>query len=238
MLGWAVAQHSAFGGCPEIDFIFELAGRGALHRSWRRSLRADGVLGRFDVTFEDYAANIGVGFEAVLRSRVDAPVLVDATPRHVRIWRELSLLFPDSRFIHLVRRGEDVVRSLLASGFTSRSASGVIPACLTLRRHLACGLELEAILAERTLRMDYEAIVADPNREMSRLFAFLGRNSESACVEFIGRRRINSSFGRSLDAQGAIQDRGDRRPLNALQKGVFRLLCARVCERAGARRGV
>ena len=231
MLGWALAEHPDFGGCPEIDFIYELAGRNALRRSWERSQRQDGFLAHFSVPYERYAAGVGRGFEAVMRAEVEAAVLVDATPRHVLIGAELALLFPQARFLHLVRRGEDVVRSLVASGFASRSASGFIPACVTYRRYLEAGLGLEEALADRILRVRYEEIVADPATAMQRLHAFIGSEPHEACARFIEERRINASFGDSFDARGERRQKPKRPPLGPLQRLLYGALCGGVARR-------
>ena len=92
----------------------------------------------------------------------------DKTAFNILVFRQLSRLFPDALFIHLVRDGRDVAASLLERRW--RAPSGAVfdhcasPAAAA--RYWASlarlGIEAEAALETRILRVRYEDLAVDP----------------------------------------------------------------------------
>ena len=54
-------------------------------------------------------------YTRLLGHHPDARVILDKTPRYVRSVHQIHALFPDVRFIHIIRDGRDVVASTLAA---------------------------------------------------------------------------------------------------------------------------
>ena len=91
-------------------------------------------------------------------------------------------LFPDAAYIHLLRDGHDVVASF-------RDRWGYKAAARAARsewaRYVTAARELGARLpADRFLEIRYEDLVADPDGQGRRLFAFLGEDWDPAVLEF------------------------------------------------------
>jgi hypothetical protein len=84
----------------------------------------------------------------------------------------LEELFPEARYVHLLRDGHDVVASF-RDRWGYRSAARA--ARTEWARHVSAARALGArIGGSRFLELRYERLVADPETETRRLFAFLG----------------------------------------------------------------
>jgi hypothetical protein len=91
-------------------------------------------------------------------------------------------LFPEARYVHLLRDGHDVVASF-RDRWGYRSAARV--ARSEWARYVSAARELgERLPPERFLELRYEELVADPEAEARRLFDFLGEAWDPAVIEF------------------------------------------------------
>lgn len=120
---------------------------------------------------------------------------VDGTPEYSFYILPLRLLFPEARFIHLVREVEDVVRSMMHFQNTGGPAlvENVREAYrewLTAAR--ACHVAERAYGREIVRRVRYADLIANPQTELEKLLAFLGEEFEPGCLDPL-RQRINSS---------------------------------------------
>jgi hypothetical protein len=103
----------------------------------------------------------------------------------------ISLMFPASPIIHLVRHPFDVVLSV----FSNQLTHGFYCAyeLETAARHYALIAELiahyRAELPMRYLPVRYEDIVADQEGAIRRMLSFIGEPFEDACVSFHQNRR-------------------------------------------------
>ena len=109
----------------------------------------------------------------------DRKPLVGATvhyhfDRLLRIW-------PDSRFIHLVRDGRDVARSTIAMGWSGNMYTAVDK--WIAAESLWSGLR--AILpADRWTEIQYETLVVQPEATMTRVCEFLGVPYDPAMLDY------------------------------------------------------
>lgn len=95
----------------------------------------------------------------------------EKTPHNVSHIALLSGLFPEGRFIHLIRDGRDVALSYLAAEFGSRSVGD---AAIYWRRFVGEGRKGGAdIGADRYIEVRYEDLTADPVKTLQRLCAFI-----------------------------------------------------------------
>jgi hypothetical protein len=121
----------------------------------------------------------------------------DKTPRYTGVLPMLLRIFPDARFINIVRDPRDVALS---------------------RLHQAKRAKLEPIDAftkahpSRLHNLRYEDMVGDPAWEARRAFGFLGVSTESKLVaDIVGRTSFEALSGRKP---------GEEHPTSFLRKGV------------------
>ena len=108
---------------------------------------------------------------AMAHERPAPKVWIDQSIFVRHIWKLLEL-FPDARFIHLVRDGRAVAASVIPLNW---GPMGVLSAAQHWIEHLAHGFAAEATLgADRIIRVHYERILAEPEATMKRLSSFLG----------------------------------------------------------------
>jgi hypothetical protein len=96
----------------------------------------------------------------------------DKTPKYVDHIPLISRLFPDARFVHLVRDGRDVALSVLDM---ERLHAHAATAAKVWARQVAGGREAGRALGdERYLELRYEDLLEDGPGEIRRVCAFLG----------------------------------------------------------------
>jgi len=96
----------------------------------------------------------------------------DKTPRYVRSIPLLAELFPDARFVHILRDGRDVALSTIDLKHFHRNAATV---AFFWKRAVTAGRRSGRALSQgRCLEVHYEDLVNDPEAESKRVLAFLG----------------------------------------------------------------
>jgi hypothetical protein len=109
--------------------------------------------------------------------RSGASLLLERTPLHADHGALLGELYPDERFIHIIRDGRDVSASLVAQ----RWGPGTIAeAAAEWSRSVLGGRELASAPGYHELR--YEDLLADPGAELRRLFSALGLDTGEAAI--------------------------------------------------------
>lgn len=100
----------------------------------------------------------------------------DKTPQYVEHVQLLAGLFPDARFIHMIRDGRDVAMSELDLHRLHRHAAS---AAFLWSRKVRIGREAGRALADgRYMELRYEDMLASPDTELARLCRFLGLSYE------------------------------------------------------------
>jgi Sulfotransferase family len=138
-----------------------------------------------------------------LQGRARGTELVgDKTPGYVRRLPTLHALWPEARFVHLIRDGRDVCLSLLewrkgprlAGRFSSWAEDPVSTTALWWEWHVGLGREDGLALGPMRYReLRYESLVANPERECSAVCDFLGVPYDDAMLCFHhGRERDDS----------------------------------------------
>jgi hypothetical protein len=155
-----------------------------------------------------YAAFVSGIFD--LYGRIHSKNLVgDKTPRYARKVPTLHALWPEARFVHLIRDGRDVCLSILnwkksqrsIGRFESWREDPVTTTTLWWELHLRLAREDSVPLGPGLYReVRYESLVARPAEECERLCRFLGIPYNGAMLRFHeGRERS----GTGLDAKKA-----------------------------------
>jgi hypothetical protein len=131
--------------------------------------------------------------------RAGKPRFGDKTPPYVAIMPELLTLFPDARFINLIRDGRDVAISFVDAHFHGRPYH----ADFEWTRALLHAERWRASLhASRMLDVRYEALVTNPEAELRRICEFLGETFEPQMLGY--RDRLLMVPERERWIQGAL----------------------------------
>jgi hypothetical protein len=147
-----------------------------------RRLRAGMTTGEaISAVFAAYAAERG------------KPRWGDKTPLYMQHLPLLERLFPEARFVHLVRDGRDAALSFLSvpAGIMTagwghpRDAAGFASQWVT---DVRAARDLAARVGRgRYLELRYEALVADPPTEVHRVCVFAGLDYDDEMLGYVGR---------------------------------------------------
>lgn len=132
------------------------------------------------------------------------PRLGEKTPYYALLADRIQALFPRAKFIHLYRDPRDVVASYLeqywVSDGTALHCARYIKIVFVRLRRLA-----ERVGPERYCEVRYEALVEHPERELTRLCAFLGEAYDPAMLEF-GKREDPGYLEVEKEFKGMTQE--------------------------------
>lgn len=172
---------------PEIDDFVDDVDRLQTLREWglsrediRRRLRPGMTTGEAIATiYEAYAERQG------------KPRWGDKTPMYMQHIPLLERVFPDARFVHLIRDGRDAAMSFLAmpEGIVTRTWAhprSVAEFACQWRIEVEAAQQLGRRVGDRYLELRYEALVADPTRELRRICAFAGIPWEPEMLAYPG----------------------------------------------------
>jgi len=191
LLGWALAQHPAIvhvtGNEWVAQFAADLQLRYEVATRQGRRFKLDPLMidrDRFYRVFGDTINQLLLNGVAAAAIATGAPTSrwVDTTVGNSAAAPGLVRLFPEARFIHLVRDPETAVRGLVSIP----AHDGALQEDEAYERWLEVTrecLELEhALGSERVLRVHYDDLTLSPERTLHKLFPFIG---ESFCAESV-----------------------------------------------------
>lgn len=184
---------------PESRFVVELyEGRDTIDTA--HFLQALGSHPRFqvwDLPIEAVAAEIGADGEVAYREAIDAAFRAyarvdgksrwgDKTPRYVENLDLLGRLFPDARFIHLIRDGRNVALSYADVPFGPKTVG---KAATLWASRVRDGCRVGRTLGERYVELRYEDLVADAETHTRHLCDFLELEFDPGMMEYTDRAR-------------------------------------------------
>lgn len=195
-LSWALAQHPQMWVSAESDFIQLLFGYGNMQRAYRiaHDRPDDGWLKKNNVRYAEFCAHMGIGVDQLFRSRSGGACWIDSSPGYTLMAAELALMFPNARFLHLVRDGRAVVNSMINSKFDIDWARDFERACFTWAHYVAKGLDFEKVWPDRVLRINHVDLMVDTVGTCQAILQFLGMPLDGAPASFLAGGRINSSY--------------------------------------------
>jgi hypothetical protein len=118
---------------------------------------------------------------------------VDGTPENSHYVYGLSLLFPEAKFIHILRNPKKVARSLMNFSTVGQADYPEEIAYLTWKRLVSdCVLAEKALGSNKVLRVTQEDLEKDPEATLRLCLSFLGEDYEANCLLPL-KTRINSS---------------------------------------------
>jgi hypothetical protein len=138
----------------------------------------------------------------------------EKTPTNIRYLGELVTFFPDARIIHILRDPRDSISSRVRYPFTS---SSVIFNTLLWKIEMIYALDFAADPTtgpDRYMEVRYEAVVADPVGELTRVAQFIGVDFEASMLA--GHERTDRVFKDEPWKDGV------GRPVNSGSVGAWR----------------
>ncbi len=202
--------HSQLAVPDESYFVPQLADR---HRgrigveAFVDDLRRLPTLREWDVPVEEVEPRLrermplGEAIAAVYETyaaRRGKPRWGDKTPMYMEHLRLLERLFPDARFVHLIRDGRDAALSFLAmpDGIVTRTwahpRSAAAFAC-QWRSEVAAATRLgRRVGAGRYLEVRYERLVAAPDEELGRICDLAGLGLEPGMLDYAGHVDVSA----------------------------------------------
>src|SRR5919106_3260445 len=212
-LAHALGQHPELWVSKESYVLHQLYGKGRVDRVWEHNweratpswLRAEGV------DRDEFFGFLGLGLNALFSSRSQGRRWVDQTPLYTLMVDDLADMFPGASFLHIVRDGRSVVRSMTSfqdvfDDLQGEVLSDEMPpwagdfrlACETWADSVERAWRCEEAPPRRCLAIRNEDLAADRDAGFARIYRFLGVEPHDDPATSFGGRRINSSFRRGV----------------------------------------
>lgn len=190
-------HHSQVAFHHDFEFAVDLVsddGRFPDMAAYRAFLETDRVF-----LDSDLAVDVGLDYPGLMnsflrqkRDRGDKRLVGATVHRH---FERLPAIWPDARYIHLVRDGRDVSRSIVEQGW----AGNPYMAAETWREaELAWDNLRMKIPAERRIEVVYEDLVRKPEADLCRLCEFLGVSYERTMLDYAKNSTYDPPSPRSI----------------------------------------
>ncbi len=181
-------------------------------RNWQLPLTADELASNCATT-DVYASMVRAIFTAYALKH-GKTCWGDKTPYYVHWVDDLKRLFPDARFIHLVRDGRDVALSLIRVGF---GPTNVYAAARYWRESVRKGRSAVERLGGDAMEVHYERFVDDPMSVSKTICGFLDIGFDEKMLD-IQHARSEGKFAPNQDNWFTKVDEG----INASSVGRWR----------------
>ena len=114
----------------------------------------------------------------------------ERTPWHVHHLPLIAEVYPDARFIHIIRDGRDVAWSVMAQPWEPWT---VAEAAAEWRSAVEAGRAAASALGDRLLEVRHEDLAAEPGAVVPRVYAHLGLESGIEEAIAAAREKVNVS---------------------------------------------
>ncbi|WP_405230056.1 sulfotransferase family protein [Lentisalinibacter sediminis] len=132
----------------------------------------------------DAKVNLGEYFRELITEFVEQRHIerwVDHTPWSISYMKRLLGVFPEARFIHLVRDGRAVAASILS--LPDWPFASIIGIAEHWQNRIAAGFAAQAAHPDRVITVRYEDLVSDSESELTRICEWLGVAYEHSMLE-------------------------------------------------------
>lgn len=134
------------------------------------------------VTYSELVRRVFAGYAA----REGKERVADKTPKYVLDIELLSRLFPEARFVHIIRDGRDVA---LSYPEWRSGPDTVVKTAYYWRRHVSAGRRAgDRLGPQRYAELSYEALMEAPDHELTRVCRFLGLEFDQQMLRYFERR--------------------------------------------------
>ncbi len=150
--------------------------------------------------------------------RAGKPRFGDKTPPYIGIVPQIATIYPDARFIHLIRDGRDVAASWINAHFPG----GTWDPAFEWRRAARLALAYRcSAMAERILEVRYEDLVRDLEGTVRRVCDFLGERFEPGMLGF------RALIAQKVPLRERVIHRSLERPVSGAAASIWRARLSR-----------
>jgi hypothetical protein len=208
----ALGKHPELWVSKESYLVHQLYGNGRAGQVWEhnRERATPSWLREERVERAEFLGFLGLGVNALFSSRSQGRRWVDQTPLYTLMVNDLAEMFPGAQFLHIVRDGRAVVRSMgrFEEVFEDEQLAAMtdeLPAwvgdfrlaCSTWADWVETAYRFAAVHPDRCLTVANEELSADPQAGFAGIQEFLGVVPDDGPAAAFQGPRINSSFRRS-----------------------------------------
>lgn len=206
----ALNRHPDLRVGKESYVLHDFFGRGKPTRVWNNQMnRVTPCWLEFEkVEHDEFLAFLGLGMNALFSSRAEGRRWIDQTPLYTPMVTTLAAMFPGASFVHIVRDGRHVVRSMVnfERKFDDEQLANAQPneiptwsndfseGCGTWSHWVASALDFAADHPDRCITVSNEEMSADPETGFGAVHRFLDLEPHPGSAKFFGKKRINSSW--------------------------------------------
>src|SRR2546426_6079816 len=171
------------------------------------------------------------------------PLYGDKTPRYVLNLPQLADLFPEARFVHIIRDGRDVTMSLLEKDW---GANNAVEGALIWKRSVEAGREAALILGPARYReISYERLIDDPEAVVRSVCEFIELPFDAGMLRYYERTKPflpgQVGGGRKRDGRLHLPPtkglRDWRRQMPKQDVAAFELIAGDLLQQLGYERG-
>ena len=208
----ALNRHPDLRVGKESYVLHDLFGNGRPTRIWDQQMdRVTPCWIEFEqVGHDEFLGFIGLGLNALFSSRAEGKRWIDQTPLYTPMVDTLATMFPGASFVHIVRDGRHVVRSMInfERKFEPETLAAARPneiptwshdfaeACSTWAHWVDTALNFGDSHPDRCLTVSNEGLSAEPDKGFLAIHDFLDLDPHPGSARFFSRQRINSSWKR------------------------------------------
>lgn len=140
----------------------------------------------------------------------------DKTPGYVDTMRELLDIFPEARFIHLIRDGRDVASSIMPLSFGPNS---IYLAAVKWQKCVRHGRNFVRDHPDKGINLRYEDLIDDPEKHLRHLCEFIGEPFAPEMLDFhrdgmgrVPRQVIHTQIAKPVNKQSSGRWKKDLSP--------------------------
>jgi hypothetical protein len=244
-LAQSLGRHPALWVGKESYLLHDLFTGRRIERMWDRHMQRVNPcwLAHEKIEQDELLAFIGLGFNALFTSRSEGKRWIDPTPLYTPMVETIAALFPGAVFVHILRDGRHVVRSMInferkfSLEAIARATPKEIPTwskdlregCETWAAWVEVALDFEAAHPTRCITVRNEELAADPETGFAAIADFLGLAPDPGPATLFAQQRINSSWANET----ARPDDDDWSGWTRAQRKEFLAVAGDTMRRAG-----
>jgi len=202
---WALAEHEKLMTSAESNFLFYFLkneqiptkqSSSVLYNAYETAKQVeDGWFNKHNVSQENLLEYVGRGLTEMYCETCNTDIFLEQSPENILIADKLITMFPDTKIIHMIRDGREVVNSMLKSGFASPWSRDFNLACETWNHYVNKGYEFSQKYPHNILNVYQKDLVFDTENAVKKVFEFLKLDYEENTVKYLQTKRVNSSYG-------------------------------------------